>query len=166
MQLKHIEEVARIERIVYPNPWAIHTFANEITGNKLAYYIVARINEEIIGYAGMWLILDEAHITNLAVHPKHRRRRIGEVLLTSLIDEAMRRNLRWMTLEVREKNSSAQNLYKKYNFKIVGKRSGYYLDSGESALIMWSDNLQSKDFKEMFRKLKENLLVYKKFVKI
>lgn len=153
MKLKDVEEVAKIERVSYSSPWPVHAFANEIMGNRLAYYIVARYpkNKKIVGYAGMWLIMEEAHITNLAVHPDFRRRGIGEKLLITLIKKAIKRKIKWMTLEVRESNKVAQHLYAKYQFKLIGVHKGYYLDNNENAIIMWSENLQDTNFLSWFR---------------
>ncbi len=100
---------------------------------------MARENLAVCGYIGMWLIVDEGHITNLAVHPAYRRRGIGRLLLKSLIQAGKRYGLRRLTLEVRRSNLAAQKLYMEFGFTTVGVRSRYYLDNHEDALIMWKE---------------------------
>ena len=102
----------------------------------------------IAGYAGMWIMTDEAHITTIASHPSFRGRGVGELLVLALIDRALANGARWMTLEVRASNSIAQNLYRKYTFKEMGVRRRYYSDNGEDALVMWTDALDSDSFRE------------------
>ncbi len=102
----------------------------------------------IVGYAGMWLMTDEGHVTTIASHPDYRGRGVGELLLIALIDRALSLRARWMTLEVRASNTVAQNLYHKYTFKEMGVRRRYYSDNGEDALVMWTDALDSASFRE------------------
>jgi ribosomal-protein-alanine N-acetyltransferase len=111
----------------------------------------------IIGFAGLWLMVDEAHITTIAIHPDNRGKYLGELLLSSLIDIAYRIEARWVTLEVRVTNHVAQNLYRKYGFREAGVRPRYYSDNQEDALIMWTEELSSLSYKERFGELK-NLL--------
>ena len=101
----------------------------------------------IVGYAGLWLMVDEAHITTIAVHPKYRGRGLGELLLLRMIDTAEEVGARWLTLEVRKSNTVAQALYHKYTFKEMGVRRRYYSDDGEDALIMWTDPIDSDSFR-------------------
>jgi ribosomal-protein-alanine N-acetyltransferase len=100
----------------------------------------------IVGYAGIWVMTDEAHVTTIASHPDVRGRGVGELLLVSLIHRGMEIGARWMTLEVRASNSVAQNLYRKYTFKEMGVRRRYYSDNGEDALVMWTDPIDSRTF--------------------
>jgi [ribosomal protein S18]-alanine N-acetyltransferase len=100
----------------------------------------------IVGYAGIWVMTDEAHVTTIASHPEMRGRGIGELLLVALIHRALEIGARWMTLEVRASNAVAQNLYRKYTFKEMGVRRRYYSDNGEDALVMWTDALDSESF--------------------
>jgi [ribosomal protein S18]-alanine N-acetyltransferase len=115
----------------------------------------------IVGYAGIWVMTDEAHITTIASHPDVRGMGIGEFLLVALIHRGIEVGARWMTLEVRASNSVAQNLYRKYTFKEMGVRRRYYSDNGEDALVMWTDALDSESFQETLesneRKLAERL---------
>lgn len=124
----------------------------------------AQLEEElksIVGYSGIWVMTDEAHITTIASHPDVRGQGVGELLLVALIHRAMEIGARWMTLEVRASNSVAQNLYRKYTFKEMGVRRRYYSDNGEDALVMWTDALDSGSFQATFdqneRKLAERL---------
>src|SRR5215471_2625858 len=115
----------------------------------------------IVGYAGIWVMTDEAHITTIASHPDVRGMGVGEFLLVALIHRGIEIGARWMTLEVRASNSVAQNLYRKYTFKEMGVRRRYYSDNGEDALVMWTDALDSESFQTAFdaneRKLAERL---------
>ena len=104
-----VSEVARIERASFSTVWPNDAFYNELRTNKLAHYFVGRFHDRIVGYGGIWSILEDAHVTTLAVDPAHRGRRFGEILLLRLIDEAIERNAAWMTLEVRESNTSRSN---------------------------------------------------------
>jgi len=112
----------------------------------------------IIGFAGLWLMVDEAHITTIAMHPDHRRRGLGEFLLMSLMDIAYSINAKWVTLEVRVSNSTAQSLYHKYGFREAGVRRRYYSDNQEDALIMWTDEINSPNYRQMYLELKATLL--------
>lgn len=104
----------------------------------------------IVGYAGIWVMTDEAHITTIASHPDVRGRGVGEFILVALIHRAIEIGARWMTLEVRASNAVAQNLYRKYTFKEMGVRRRYYSDNGEDALVMWTDALDSESFQTAF----------------
>jgi ribosomal-protein-alanine N-acetyltransferase len=111
----------------------------------------------LVGFAGMWTVMDEAHITTIGVAVAHRGRHIGELLLVGLIDEAMHRNANWITLEVRVSNLTAQNLYRKYGFSQYGVRKRYYSDNGEDAYIMWSPSLRAPEFRARLTLLKQEL---------
>ena len=151
MRVEDIGSVLEIEQMSFPTPWPRDAYYHELRENRLACYLVAREFHRIVGYAGMWVILDEAHVTTIAVDPLHRRRRFGERLLVALIDEAMKRGARWVTLEVRKSNLGAQTLYRKYGFKDIGIRKAYYSDNREDAIVMWTGNLWEDAFQERFR---------------
>lgn len=157
MAASDIPRVLEIERQSFPTPWPRDAYTHELQENRLATYIVARREREIVGYAGMWVILDEAHITTIAVDPSVRGQHIGERLLVGLLDAALTRGARWMTLEVRKSNAVAQTLYKKYGFREIGIRQGYYSDNREDAIVMWTGNLSENPFQERFRALKAEL---------
>jgi [ribosomal protein S18]-alanine N-acetyltransferase len=115
----------------------------------------------IVGYAGLWLMVDEAHITTIATHPQYRQRGLGELLLSSLIEIAYDIGARQVTLEARVSNSVAQNLYRKYGFHEAGIRRRYYSDNDEDAVIMWTEDIMSDRYRERFflltQALKERL---------
>lgn len=157
MTTADISDVARIERASFTTVWPNDAFYNELRTNKLAHYFVGRLHDRIVVYGGIWSILEDAHVTTLAVDPQQRGRRFGEILLLRLIDEAIDRNAAWMTLEVRESNTVAQRLYRKYGFTTVTMRAGYYSDDNESALIMWAGNLKSRLYANRLRALRSSL---------
>lgn len=100
----------------------------------------------IIGFAGMWQLLDESHVTTIGVAPEYQGRGLGELLFLELIDEAIRRRTTWLTLEVRVSNYGAQALYRKYDFTIQGRRPRYYSDNNEDAYIMWSESFRDPEY--------------------
>jgi [ribosomal protein S18]-alanine N-acetyltransferase len=112
----------------------------------------------IIGFAGLWLMVDEAHITTIAMHPQFRRLGLGEFMLTSLIDIAYSISAKWVTLEVRVSNFQAQSLYRKYGFREAGLRHRYYSDNQEDALIMWTDEINTSAYKQKYLALRTRLL--------
>jgi ribosomal-protein-alanine N-acetyltransferase len=157
MTLDDIDGVQEVERASFPVPWPANAFRHELTQNKNARYLVARDSGRIVGYAGLWLMVDEAHITTFAVHPDHRRRRIGERLLVRVFEMASAMNAEWLTLEVRASNLAAQKLYEKYGFRRAGVRRRYYSDNSEDALIMWTERLRERAVRDRLAKLKTEL---------
>jgi [ribosomal protein S18]-alanine N-acetyltransferase len=157
MRMDDVARVIEIEQASFPTPWPRDAYAHELRENRLACYLVARMMHQVVGYTGMWIILDEAHVTTIAVAPEHRRRRIGERLLVALLDEAMRRGARWVTLEVRKTNAGAQTLYRKYGFKEIGVRRGYYSDNREDAIVMWTGNVWEHAFQARFKQNRAEL---------
>lgn len=145
MKFCHVDDVSAIEKKVYTSPWSAHAFINEILDNGFASYYVALFAEEVVGYAGIWVILDEAHITTLAVTPAWQGQGLGRQLLEHLIAEAALKGAKRMTLEVRVSNHKAQKLYKKHGFVACGVRPNYYPD--EDALIMWLERLPGGNVK-------------------
>ncbi|HHW66409.1 ribosomal protein S18-alanine N-acetyltransferase [Defluviitalea raffinosedens] len=137
MKEEHIPQIYEIEKSCFTIPWSKDAFEKELKENPLAYYIVAESKGNILGYAGMWKIADEGHITNIAVHPDFQHQGVGTLLMQGIIEEAQRNHFIGLTLEVRESNIKAQNLYKKFGFVNEGIRKGYYQDTGENAVIMW-----------------------------
>jgi ribosomal-protein-alanine N-acetyltransferase len=157
MTLADVDAVQEVERASFPVPWPANAFRHELTQNKNAHYIVAREGEHIVGYAGLWLSLDEAHITTFAVLPDYRRRKIGERMLVALFDRAERLGAEWLTLEVRASNLPAQRLYEKYGFRPAGVRRRYYSDNNEDAIIMWTERLRDRAVRERLSKLRAAL---------
>lgn len=142
MTLSDLPDVLAIERASFPAPWSERAFMAELLHNAYADYVVARLDGRLVGYGGMWIMLDEAHVTNIAVHPEFRRQGIGERILCELIRRAARRRCERMTLEVRKSNFPAQRLYLKHGFVPRGVRKGYYTDNNEDAIIMWKYDLR------------------------
>lgn len=157
MSTRDIGAVSRIERASFSTVWPADAFYNELSTNKLAHYFVGRVGDRVVAYGGIWVILEDSHITTLAVDPEFRGRGFGEVLLLRLIDEAIERKAAWMTLEVRESNAVAQRLYQKYGFTTVTMRAGYYSDDNESALIMWAGSLRSELYHNRLRALRASI---------
>ncbi len=157
MMPSHLPSVLRIESLSFTTSWPINAFANEIRDNKLAHYYVGRLNGEIVGYGGIWVILEDSHITTIAVHPDSRGLKLGEQMLQRLLDEAIAQGASWITLEVRESNDVAQKLYRKYGFTTVSTRRGYYSDNGENALVMWAGNLKGELYAARLRVLRAAL---------
>jgi len=157
MSSTDIPRVLEIERESFRTPWPRDAYVHELKENRLATYFIAKAGEQIVGYCGMWVILDEAHITTIAVDPEFRGMHVGERLLIGLIDASVDRGARWMTLEVRRSNLSAQKLYKKYGFREIGTRKAYYSDNREDAIIMWTGSLLDTGFKDRLTELRENL---------
>lgn len=137
MEEKDLDRIMEIEKDAFTTPWPKESFLLEITKNQLARYIVAEIDNVVVGYGGIWLILDEGHITNIAVESKYRKMGVGKAIVEGLIYLCTKQGIKAMTLEVRESNISAQNLYKKYGFVESGVRPKYYADDNEDAIIMW-----------------------------
>lgn len=145
-----------IERECFAVPWRESAYLTELS-NHSARYFVACIDGEVVGYGGMWVIMDEAHITTLGVSKACRGRRIGERVLVALLEEARSHHARRATLEVRESNTVAQNLYRKYGFQPAAIRRGYYTDNHENALVMWVDNLSGIAYSARMNELKQKL---------
>lgn len=139
MKLDDIKSICDIEKESFPTPWTAGAFQNELTNNHFAHYLVMELDGAIAGYGGMWVIMDEAHVTNIAVRGVYRGKKLGERLLLELRRMANQNGAKRMTLEVRVSNRVAQNLYEKLGFRSVGVRKGYYTDNNEDALIMWAD---------------------------
>lgn len=157
MTAQDIPAVLEIERRSFATPWPREAYTHELDHNRTAVYLVARQDEAAVGYAGMWVVMDEAHITTIAVDPPLRGLGIGERLLIGLIDRAIERGARWIQLEVRQSNMVAQRLYHKYGFREVGIRRHYYSDNGEDAVVMWTGNL-GEDFQQRYRSLRTAFL--------
>ncbi|MGI6224769.1 MAG: ribosomal protein S18-alanine N-acetyltransferase [Peptococcales bacterium] len=146
MELGDIDQVVEIENVSFPTPWSTFAFTCELLDNNFANYLVLTLDNDqntIIGYGGMWIILDEAHVTNIAIAPSYRGKRLGEYLLREMMVRALAKGAEKMTLEVRVSNTNAQKLYKRLGFKATGLRKGYYLDNDEDAIIMWVDLFES-----------------------
>ncbi|GHU74302.1 ribosomal-protein-alanine N-acetyltransferase RimI [Clostridia bacterium] len=144
MTMGDVDAVAAIERETFAVPWSRESFVRELTENiTTARYFILDLDGDVVGYAGMWLVIDEAHITNIAVRQGFRGLGGGELLVRALIAEAIDCGLVWMDLEVRRSNIVAQGLYRKMGFIDVGYRKRYYEDNREDALVMACENLSA-----------------------
>ncbi len=185
MTLQDIPAVMEIEEASFSAPWSARAYDYELRYNEMAYYFVARLQDggvqpnlpakqswwrrlfarsqtitsaPIVGHAGFWVMVDEAHISTLATRPGWRRRGIAELLLIVMTERAAEIGVRVLTLEVRLSNVSAQALYHKYRFEIVGRRVQYYSDNNEDALIMTTPPIASAEYQRFFQGMKAELL--------
>jgi [ribosomal protein S18]-alanine N-acetyltransferase len=136
MSLEDLDEVLAIERASFQTPWSRAAFRYELSQNRVARCSVARCAGRLAGYLCLWEIGHEVHVTNLATHPDLRRRGIARVLLGAVLHEARARGVDLAFLEVRPTNAEARGLYERFGFRVIGRRKGYYFDTGEDALVM------------------------------
>ena len=134
---KDVSAIEKIEKQCFSIPWSYESLYKDVVENGLAFYVIAEIEGQVCGYVGVWKILDEGHITNVAVAPEFRRKHIGRAMLETLIEVTAQAGIERYTLEVRESNQPAISLYEGLGFSVEGVRPGYYEDNGENALIMW-----------------------------
>ena len=148
--------VLDIEAASYPRPWSAGVFESEIAQTRRGsrYYVTARRGRTIVGYAGLWFTADEAHVTNVAVHPDHRRTGVAREMLVSLADEAIRRGAVAWTLEVRVSATGAQELYRRFGFAPAGVRTRYY-ENTEDAIVMWCHDIQGEGYARLLDDLRE-----------
>ncbi|HHU90162.1 MAG TPA: ribosomal protein S18-alanine N-acetyltransferase [Clostridiaceae bacterium] len=136
MELEDLDEVLEVEKSCFKIPWTRLMFEDELI-NSNAYYYVIEVDKRIVGYVGFWKIIDEAHITNVAIHNDYRRLGYGRALINALLNKAKELEIIAVTLEVRVSNLAAISLYERFGFVSSGVRRGYYSDNNEDALIMW-----------------------------
>jgi ribosomal-protein-alanine N-acetyltransferase len=141
-----LEEVVKIESVSFPEPWSLAMFYHELVLPFSHFYVMRKDSQEkgkgvIVAYGGFWMVKEEAHITNLAVHPDYRNRGVGSRFLGFLLEKAKNLGAKTATLEVRTSNKIGQRLYEKWGFKKVGVRKGYYAYAGEDAIVMEKGNL-------------------------
>ncbi|MCQ6281554.1 ribosomal protein S18-alanine N-acetyltransferase [Bacillus sp. EB600] len=137
MREEDIDQVLEIEHASFATPWSREAFYNELNMNKFAIYIVLEIDKKVVGYCGVWIVVDEAHVTNIAILPDYRGKKLGDALMQNLFEVAKTMGAKSMTLEVRVTNYIAQSLYRKFGFQNGGLRKNYYTDNHEDALVMW-----------------------------
>jgi len=179
MQWKDVPEVMAVEHRSFTLPWSASTYRHELLENANAHYFVLRRRTDpsigltdrlsrlvrresespIIGYGGFWMIADEAHISTIAVDVEWRGRGLGELLLSTMIEQALALRAASVTLEVRESNVTAQSLYHKYGFAVTGKRPRYYQDNFENALLMTAGRVNTEAYRQEFNRLTEALLL-------
>lgn len=137
MTLEDVPEVGFLERLSFATPWSEESFVSELLYNQLAFYFVLEYKGRVIAYGGLWTVAGEGHITNIAVHPACREKRMGRLLVENMLEAGSEKGCERFTLEVRPSNTAALRLYESLGFKSVGVRPKYYQDTGEDALIMW-----------------------------
>ncbi len=142
MTLEDLDQVLAIERKAYSTPWREETFVNELTNNDYSTYLVLEKDGIIVAYGGLWNVLDESHITNIAVDPFYQRQGYGQEMMDVLQAKAIELGAKNMTLEVRVSNVAAQKLYENNGFTVEGRRVRYYSDNNEDAIIMWKYHLE------------------------
>ncbi len=158
MTLSSLDEVMVIEELAYgQHHWSRDSFAAEIDNQISDYNCAVTQNGQIAGYMGLWKIIDEGHVTNLAIHPDFRRKGAAKVLLLNALDECYREKIKYLTLEVRVSNLGAIKLYESFGFKSLGLRKKYYQNNNEDALIMWSENIFSENYKKRYEEIKEKI---------
>jgi ribosomal-protein-alanine N-acetyltransferase len=148
LRRRHLRQVLSIEGQVYPRPWTLTLFLSELNLRSSRYYVAARSDGNIVGYAGVMYTLDEAHVTNIAVDPAHHRSQIGTRLLINVTRAALKHGSRHMTLEVRMSNHPAQAMYRRFGYEIEGVRKNYYAETNEDALIMWAHGIDGADYEK------------------
>lgn len=134
---KDIKGIELLEIECFSSPWSYESLKKDICENNLALYLVAEVENKVVGYIGIWDIVDEGHITNVAVSKAYRRRHIGAALIKTMIEVTEEAGILSHTLEVRKSNEAAKNLYKQFGFQEIAVRPGYYEDNGEDAILMW-----------------------------
>src|SRR5207248_10568566 len=154
MREADVPAVQIIERDIFSTPWPRNAYYRELASRNSAHYIVLRKDEEVVGYAGMWRMYDEAHVTTIGVRHDVQHSGYGRVLFAALVQAAYDMGAKWVTLEVRTSNDNAMRMYEAFGFKVIGRRKGYYTDNGEDAIVMWSDSIYSPRFRRAFE---ENL---------
>lgn len=137
MREEDLDVVAEIEKVSFPTPWSREIYREELTENNFAHYYVIENDQGVVGFIGAWIIFDEIQVTNFAVLPSERTRGYGHMLFQYLINKALLKGGRLMSLEVRESNIAAQKLYQSFGLKKAGIRKRYYTDNNEDAIVMW-----------------------------
>lgn len=138
LNLSHLEQVYQIEELSFVTPWSRNSIKSEIV-NKLGRYIVIMDGTKVVAYGGFWIVLDEANVNNIAVHPDYRGQGISKLLMRTLVDMAGNEMAKHMYLEVRSSNSIAQKLYRSFGFVMINIRKGYYTDTDEDAIVMMKE---------------------------
>ena len=155
MMIEDLPLVIQIEETCFPQPWSEDLYRQELVTNSVARYLALFEGEELLGYVGIWLIVGEVHITTIAVREDRRRQGIGEALLIAVIDLAADHGADLITLEVRQANVAARQMYRKFGFTEVGMRPRYYSETGEDAVLMNAEDINSEAFQQHLLELKE-----------
>lgn len=137
MEVTDIQQVMEVEISSFKSPWPEDIFYQEVVNNDHAHYFVMEVDKKIVGYAGLWIVIDDAQITNIAVMPNYRGHKLGERLFQYIALQATRMGVKRLSLEVRKSNIIAQKMYRKFGLVPGGIRKGYYSDDQEDAIVMW-----------------------------
>ncbi len=135
MTSEHLEQVYEIEKECFSHPWSLQSLESELN-NDTSYFLVATENDEVIGYIGISVVIDEGYIFNVAVKENHRKKGVATALVNELVTYGKKNNFYFITLEVRESNEKAKSLYSKFGFVKVGERKDYYSEPKENAILM------------------------------
>lgn len=160
MRLADLDRVLHIERLSFPTPWPRSAYRYELEHNQRATYLVLVSHDEgeqLLGYVGFWVVVDEAHIATIAVDPRARRRGLGALLLLRAMEDAQRQGAQTVTLEVRRSNLAAQALYAKFGFRQLGLRPAYYADNREDALLLGTPRISEPGYSRQLARLKEEV---------
>jgi [ribosomal protein S18]-alanine N-acetyltransferase len=157
MRRRHLRGIMHIERQVYPRPWSPSLFVSEMTSGRSRAYLVALDGRNVVGYGGLVSYGEEAHITTIAVDPEHHRRKIGTRLLYELILQGQDLGARAVSLEVRVTNWGAQRMYARFGFRPVGVRKNYYQETGEDAVVMWTDDIRTPEYGRLLSRIIESV---------
>jgi [ribosomal protein S18]-alanine N-acetyltransferase len=157
MRRRHLRSILKIEARVYPRPWSGSLFLSEMAQKSTRSYIVAKYNNEVVGYAGMMFTGPESHVTNIAVDPDFHSAKIGSRMLLHICTEAVARGADTISLEVRVSNDKAQAMYEKFGFGIVSIRRGYYIETNEDAYVMIVENARSTEFRRRLEAVRHEL---------
>lgn len=154
MRRRHLRQVLRIEGQVYPRPWSMALFLQEIARKSDRVYLVAKVESDVVGYVGSMITGPEAHITTIAVDPEYQRLKIGTRLMIAVLETGIDRGCSSVSLEVRRTNSPAQRLYESFGFKPIGVRRGYYIETGEDAIVMWVENIDTRRYSKLMDEMR------------
>ena len=157
MTRRHVRAVLRIEEQVYPRPWTAPLFLSELAMPSTRSYFVARVGRRIVGYAGIMVSFEDAHVTNIAVDPEWQRHGIATRLLVALARESLVRGAQHLTLEVRTSNVAAKNLYRRFGFAPVGVRRNYYPETNEDAIVMWAHDVDQPEYADLLAALERRV---------
>lgn len=157
MRRRHLRQVLRIDHAVYPRPWSLSLYLGELSTTEGRSYLVARRGSSVIGFAGLMVIVDDAHITTVAVSPAHQGQSVATRLLLVLLRDAIALGAERVTLEVRASNRRAQRLYSRFGFAPSGVRKAYYADNREDAVIMWAIDVQGEAYAERLARIEADL---------
>jgi len=157
MRRRHLRAVLRIEAQVYPRPWTLRLFMSELALRNTRTYTVAQVDGIVVGYSGLMVTGEDAHVTTIAVDPAWHRRGVGARLLIEMARTAVELGARHLTLEVRMSNEPAKRLYTKFGFAPAGVRKNYYVETNEDALVMWANDIDTADYRHRLTRIELGL---------